>query len=204
MKILNPPRWLFPVTVFLATLSSCAHPNRVADPGGLPYSTAADVAAACPPPAVDTAGWGRVHAPLAPVSFLLPPGWTRANCPYPDLSIEVWCGSGPRDVLVIYLDDGPETAHDSTLAQPPRADGRPRVPQRSHSTRYASGCMESIAGQTVMIAAGIPTGMSDVASAWAAWRLPGGKYVNVTAQGPRRVDHERMLMVLRTVRLVGS
>ena len=55
-----------------------------------------------------------------------------------------------------------------------------------------------------MIAAGIPTGISNVASAWAARRLPGGNYVNITAQGARRVDHERMLVVLRTVRLVGS
>jgi hypothetical protein len=204
MKKLNLPRWLFSTAIILATVASCARSTRGANSEGPPYSRADDVAPACPPPSVDTTSWRRVRATIAPVSFLLPPGWTHANCPYPDPSIEVWCGSGPRDVLVIYLDDGPETGHDSTLTPPPGADGRTRIPQRSHSTRYASGCSESIAGQTVMIAAGIPTGISDVPSAWATWRLPGGNYVNITAQGARRVDHERMLVVLRTVRLVGS
>lgn len=197
-------RLLCSAAVILVTLSGCARPNRGTESAGPPHSTAGDVAPACPPPSVDTTGRRRVQATIAPVSFLLPLGWTRANCPYPDPSIEVWCGSGPRDVLLIYLDEGPEARNDPTLTPAPRADGRRRVPQMGHFTRYGSGCSEAIAGQTVTIGAGIPTGMSDVASAWAAWQLPRGNYVYITGQGASRADHERMLVVLRTVRLVGS
>lgn len=162
-----------------------APPSR--EPVALPYSRAEDVAPPCPPPAIDTTGWKRVHAVSAPISFLLPKGWVAAPCREHDPSVELWCESLNGNEVTLQVGVG--------APSPPTANSG------FHPTLNFSRCELQIDGQAVWIWTGIPTGYSHVARAAASWRLTDSTFAYLAGEAERRNVHEQMVAMLRTVRV---